>query len=88
MRIILGENYTTFDDALETLMLAKLSDRREKISLKFAKNCANNELTKELFPLNNSRCKEKYRVTHANTDRLKDSAVPYLQQLLNKEEKK
>ena len=33
MRIILGENYTPYDDALETLMLAKLSDRREKLSL-------------------------------------------------------
>ena len=88
MRIILGDNYTTYDNALEILMLAKLSDRREKLSLKFAKNCAKNELTKELFPLNSIRCKEKYRVTHANTDRLKDSAVPYLQRLLNKDEKK
>ena len=71
-------------------MLAKLSDRREKLSLKFAKSCAKNELTKELFPLNSIRCKKKskYRVTHANTDRLKDSAVPYLQRLLNKDEKK
>ena len=40
MRIILGDNYTTYDNALEILMLAKLSDRREKLSLKFAKNCA------------------------------------------------
>ena len=82
MRIILGDNYTTYDNALEILMLAKLSDRREKLSLKFAKNCAKNELTKELFPLNSIRCKEKYRVTHANTFRLKDSAV------LNKDVKK
>ena len=37
MRIIIGENYTSYDDALETLMLADLSDRREKLSLKFAK---------------------------------------------------
>ena len=88
LRTILGEDYTTYEDALETLMLAKLSDRREKLSLKFAKNCANNELTSELFPLNDSRCREKYRVTHANTDRLKNSAVPYLQRLLNDAEKK
>ena len=88
MRIILGDDYTTYDNALEKLMLAKLSDRREKLSLKFSKNCAKNELTKELFPLNSVRSKEKYRVAHANTDRLKDSALPYLQRLLNKDEKK
>ena len=57
--------------------------------LKFAKNCEKNELTKDLFPLNptsgpGTRSKDKYQVLHANTDRLKDSAVPYLQRLLNK----
>ena len=56
--------------------------------LKFAKNCAKNEFTKDLFPLNqpgllNKRSKELYKVKHANTDRLIDSAVPYLQRLLN-----
>ena len=51
---------------------------------KFAKSCAKHELTKDLFPLNqpgvlNTRSKELYKVKHANTDRLKDSAVPNLQ---------
>jgi hypothetical protein len=69
-------------------MLSKLSDRRAKLCLKFAKNCAKNELTSDLFPLNptsglGTRSKETYKVEHANTDRLKDSAVPYLQRLLN-----
>ena len=54
--------------------------------LKFARNCKNNELTKDLFPLNpvsgmGTREKPTYKVQHANTDRLKDSAVPYLQRL-------
>ena len=68
-------------------MLATLSDRRKKLCLKFAKSCAKNELTSDLFPLNpaglNTRGKLKYLVTHANTDRYKDSPVPYLQRLLN-----
>ena len=68
-------------------MLAKLSDRREKLSLKFAKKCLTNDLTSDLFPLNNVRNREKFKVLHANTDRLKDSAVPYLQRLLNANEK-
>ena len=88
MRIILQEDYSTYDQALEDLMLSKLSDRREKLSLKFAKNCVKNELTSDLFPLNHSgamstKFREKFRVTFANTSRLKDSAVPYLQRLLN-----
>ena len=84
IRIILGDQYTTYEDGLEMLMLAKLSDRREKLSLTFAKKCLKNDLVSDLFPLNSSRNREKFRVTHANTDRLKDSAVPYLQRLLNK----
>ena len=82
-RIILQQDYTTYEEALETLMLAKLSDRREKLCLKFAENCVNNELTADLFPLNPANMREKYRVKFAHTDRLKNSAVPYLQRLLN-----
>ena len=69
-------------------MLGKLSERREKMCIKFAKNCGKNELTKDLFPLNSvdgleTRNNDKYRVLFANTGRLKDSAVPYQQRLLN-----
>ena len=88
VKVILKQNYNTYEEALETLMLAKLSDRREKLCLKFAKNCAKNPLTSDLFPKASlerprTRKQEKYIVTYANTDRLKDSAVPYLQRLLN-----
>ena len=87
LKVILKEDYITYEDAMEKLMLATLSDRRKKLCLKFAKNCAKNELTSDLFPLNlaglNTRGKLKYLVTHANTDRYKDSPVPYLQRLLN-----
>ena len=88
LKVILKENYLTYEHALETLMLGSLSDRREKMCIKFAKNCQKNELTKDLFPLNpnsglETRNQDKYKVLHANTDRLKNSAVPYLQRLLN-----
>ena len=88
LKVILKENYQSYDHALETLMLGSLSERREKCVFKFAKNCQKNELTKDLFPLNSNsglgtRNQDKYNVLHANTDRLRDSAVPYLQRLLN-----
>ena len=88
LRIILKEEYQTYEQALESLGMSKLSSRREKMCLKFAKNCSKNELTKDIFPLNpangmDTRGKQTFKVQHANTDRLKDSAVPYLQRLLN-----
>ena len=87
LKIILQNEYSTYEEALEKVMLSKLSDRREKLCVKFAKNCSKNELTAHLFPLNpvgvNTRSMEKYQVNHANTDRYKDSPVPYLQRLLN-----
>ena len=88
LRIILKDDYKSYEQALETLMLARLSERREQMCLKFAKNCVKNDLTSDLFPLNTAesigtRNQEKYRVLHANTSRLKDSAVPYLQRVLN-----
>ena len=91
LKIILKEQYITYDQALETLMLASLSERRKKLCLKFAKNCTKNNLTSELFPLNpptksRGKAKEKYKVTHANTARYQDSPVPYLQRLLNEAE--
>ena len=47
---------------------------------------------KELFPLNvkntelKIRFKETYKVNRANTERYKQSAIPYLQNLLNEDE--
>ena len=88
LKIILQGDYNTYEEALETVMLSKLSERREKVCLKFAKNCTKNDMTKDLFPLNPAgvigrRKQDKFKVLHANTDRLKDWAVPFLQSLLN-----
>ena len=56
--------------------------------LKCAKNYEKNVLASDLFPLNHTggvetRNQDKNRVLHANTDRLNDTAFPYLQRLLN-----
>ena len=45
-----------------------------------------------MFPKNenhtqmNTRFKEKFKVEHANTERLKNSSIIYMQNLLNKHE--
>ena len=42
VRIILKEEYNNYEDALDILNLETLSERREKISLKFARSCLKN----------------------------------------------
>ena len=51
-----------------------------------------NEMVKTFFPYNEclknirTRHFERFKVNHANTERYKRSAIPYLQNLLNVEE--
>ena len=91
LKIILGQNYISYPNALKVLDLEKLSDRREKLCLNFAIKAAKHESCKGMFPLNtehkiNTRYREKYKVKHSNTDRMKTSALVYMQTLLNKNE--
>ena len=91
LRIILGPRYENHKKALDVLNMDTLEDRREYLSLKFAKKCLENEKMKHIFPLNekihqmNMRKVEKYRVQYSNTERLKNSAITYMQKLLNQQ---
>ena len=68
-----------------------LKSRRTQLCLNFARKCIKHEKMLEMFPLNSSDCitrnKDKYRVTFAYTGRLANSAIPYMQRLLNAFEK-
>ena len=50
LKIILQDKHSTNEEALEKLMLSKLSDSREKLCVKFTICVAKNELTADLFP--------------------------------------
>ena len=69
----------------------RLSDRREAICLKFAKNCLRMDNFKRLFPMHISkhemktRHEEKYNVSKINGKRYSSSAIPNMLRLLNKE---
>ena len=70
--------------------LESLYDRRELLCLKFAKKCTKSSQVKDMFPINpmlnmKMRHPEKYKVNMARTDRLKDSAIPFMQRLLNQD---
>ena len=89
IKIILGQQYKSYETALKELGMESLEKRREKLSLKFARKCVANEKTKHMFPLNNkahqmkTRGKETFKVQFAKTDRLKKSPIIYMQRLLN-----
>ena len=89
LRIILGHNYNSYQNALNKMDLQTLEERRESLCLNFARKCVQNEQLKKMFPLNNrtyemnTRHKEKYKVQFANTGRLRKSPIIYMQNLLN-----
>ena len=93
LKIILGERYKTYQNALNLLEIDTLSNRREHLCLEFAKKCVKNPKLNHMFPLNckyhemTTRDQEKYMVHFANTERLKNSSIIYMQNLLNEFEK-
>ena len=94
LRIILGHNYSSYQNALNKMDLQTLEERRETLCLNFARKCIKHEQLKQMFPLNNpnrqmnTRHKEKYKVEFANTGRLQKSPIIYMQKLLNIDEEK
>ena len=89
MKVILGDDYLNYENALKLTKLESLDERRGFISLKFAKNCLKNENFSKLFPLKrkkhamNVRNPDKFIVKNANTERYKRSTIPFLQRQLN-----
>ena len=88
-RIILKSDYINYTDALQTLNLLSLSDRRQILAKRFASKCVKNERFKDLFPQNQNRMElrgsEKYLVKFCNGRRLQKSSIPAMQKLLNKQ---
>ena len=90
-KIILKEYYQDYEKALKILRLENLKDRRENLCKNFAKKCLRNKKVMSMFPLNKSkkilRNQNKYSVKFANTERYRKSAVLFMQNLLNEDEK-
>ena len=91
LRVILKNNYTSYKRGLRQLNLMTLDKRREELCLKFAKKCLKNDKVRNLFPKNktNHRMKKRkvklFKTNRTNTQRYRRSAIPYMQELLNKE---
>ena len=89
LKVILGQSYTTYEDALTETSLKTLKIRRQEKSLKYACKALKHPLGQQMFPLNNNenpqntRKSEKFHVNFAHTEVYKKSAIPSLQRLLN-----
>ena len=94
LKVILGRDYSNYEDALKMTKMDSLEERRSLMALKFAKNCLRNENFSKLFPLKktnhamNVRNPDRYLVKGAKTERYKKSTIPFLQRLLNDENNK
>ena len=94
-RIILGNEFKNYEDALTKVNLDSLQERRKELCRKFAIKCTKSEnvRVKDIFQIRekahcmDTRKEEVYTVDYAHTERLKNSSIPYMQRLLNLEEK-
>ena len=86
-KIIMGSKYSDYKDALNSLKLERLIDRRKRLCLNFAKKSLKHEKVRNLFPVKDLkrqlRNTEVFKVNFATTNRYKKSSVPYMQNLLN-----
>ena len=91
VKLIMKGKMTNYEESLSQLNLLTLDKRRDILSLRWAKKCLANEKTAKMFPLTQRnhdyplRKQEKYKVFRANTQRMKNSPIIYMQHLLNKD---
>ena len=92
VKLILGEQYVDYKKGLIKLDMESLTDRRENLCLNFSLKCVRDPKTEGMFPETKkahhmeTRKQNKIQVQHAHTERLKKSAVIYMQIILNQNE--
>ena len=87
-RIIFGQKYLSYDNALQLAKLPKIEQRYEMLLLRFAQKCSKNPKTKHMLPLARKVEKtinhEKYEVPMARKKRFLKTSIPPLARFLNK----
>ena len=88
-KIILNKTYNSYGEALEILNIQSLKKRREMLCLRFAQKSLKTKKTSQMFKIHTKKHKmklrstAKYKNTNAKTVRMKKSAIPYMENLLN-----
>ena len=97
LRVILGEKYQCYDNALKLTKLKTLEERHEELCLTFAEKCVKSGKNDDIFPLTKinvnqkdlrNRNVDKFEVLKKGKVRLLKSSIPYMQNLLNENFKK
>ena len=89
LKIILGDNFVSYEAALEMCGLFKLSTRRQNRMLNFSLRCVDHPLNRRLFPFSENtheyqtRNQEAFKVNFARTNYYQLSCIPQCQRLLN-----
>ena len=88
-KLVLQEDYKNYFQALKTLGLETLKQKRKSLTLRFVRQSLADGKLHNLFPLRRkqhgmrTREEEKYQITYANTNRYKNSPILAMQRLLN-----
>ena len=86
LAIILGSQYTTYENALKHVKMESLRKRRESLSLSFGRKTAKTHphwFEEDKKVINTRGQKNKYKNVTSRTRRFRKSAIPYLTSLLN-----
>ena len=89
LRLILKEKFTNYEDALLSLNIKTLRERRKVLCAKFALKSLRHNKTRHMFKINTNkshiklRNKKKLIETKNKTSRLKNSSIPYMEKLIN-----
>ena len=89
--MVLKQNYISYENALMKLDLDSLDERRNNLTIRFAKSGIQHNKLNDLLPKNKKlhtmqkRNNEKYKVTFSNTARLKKSSIITMQTKLNED---
>ena len=84
LRIVLGEKYINYDNALKVLKMDTLENRRKKLCETFATKAASDPKFSKWFKINESAAStERYCTPEARLKRFKTSPIPYLTRVLN-----
>ena len=90
LKILLGSEYSGYDQALKTCGLERLSVRRQQKCLNFGLKSLLHPVHTKMFPINpqldshDTRNQEHFTVNWAGSESYRKSAIPYIQIMLNK----
>ena len=86
-KLVLQDNYKTYQNSLDILCLETLEKRRKSLTFKFADGHLTGLILKKKPRKIGTRNQDFYQVTRAHTERYRQSPILTMQRLLNEDKK-